>query len=606
MKYIFLSLTILLLILTAGCVNYSNQTITDSQSTEASSVSKQHTESDKLEPSIIRLTDNNYCIGFIETVPDGSWVLIYEYNSQNHKYYNDDERIVLINPNTGVKKVLMTGSEKEQIKLLENPSVYRPILLTGDNGAPLAVFGYQKMEEWSEYSYTGKIRVAYLYIGGNHVRIGPEMFPNYFDPNIKFGPDDWWITLATQLIPYDDGVVGMFKVTLPTSTYFTYGQHSYNAFYFIAKINLDGSGEVIYGPDIDWSSETPSISVKGQPLISDTYGPIMFPVGSNEIVFKGVDTEENVNLYVLPSLRILPQVVASSWFTSSKMVPVGGGILYGKQGISIIVRVDGAWELGVRDEPATDIRILVYGSNDNTSKLLDTKLTNSVKWTLSPDHKKIIYIPKSLNKLKEINLEEDIETELITLPNLTIDANAWDSNFDTSQAYGPVANNGDRIFFAIQEGVCNNLYMFSRGAGQSNFVFSSTVSQEKQSKEPISQKQQKDSSEDVHQGHRLSGINYEKCISPCIESGECVEGSIADEEWWYKHMREKQEIINSYWKGNATKEEALLATIQQKLALACYERAKEMRIKGIWIKEPDPKEVLGEEYYKLYLAMIER
>ena len=93
---------------------------------------------------------------------------------------------------------------------------------------------------------------------------------------------------------------------------------------------------------------------------------------------------------------------------------------------------------------------------------------------------------------------------------------------------------------------------------------------------------------------------------PCIESGECVEGSIADEEWWYKHMREKQEIINSYWKGNATKEEALLATIQQKLALACYERAKEMRIKGIWIKEPDPKEVLGEEYYKLYLAMIER
>ena len=160
MKYIFLSLTILLLILTAGCVNYSNQTITDSQSTEASSDSKQHTESDKLEPSIIRLTDNNYCIGFIETVPDGSWVLIYEYNSQNHKYYNDDERIVLINPNTGVKKVLMTGSEKEQIKLLENPSVYRPILLTGDNGAPLAVFGYQKMEEWSEYSYTGKIRVA--------------------------------------------------------------------------------------------------------------------------------------------------------------------------------------------------------------------------------------------------------------------------------------------------------------------------------------------------------------------------------------------------------------------------------------------------------------
>lgn len=585
MKYTFLSLAILLLILTAGCVNYNNQTTTDSQSTEASSVSKQHTEPDKLKPSIMRLTDNNYCIGFIETVPDGSWVLIYEYNNRNYRYYNDDERIVLINPDTGIKKVLMTGSEKRQIKLLEDPSWYRPVLLIEDNGTPLAIFGYQKMEEWPQH--VGKISVEYLYMGGNHVRIGPEMFPNYFDPNMEFGPNNWWITLATQLIPYNDGVVGVFKVTLPTSTYFTYGQYSYDTFYFIAKVNLNGSGEVIYGPDIDWSSETHSVSVRGQLLID----PIMFPVGPNEIVFRGKDTEESVNFYVLPSLRTLPQVVASSWFTSSKMVPVGGDVLYGKQGISTIVRVDEAWNMGIRDGPPTDIRILIYNINDNTSRLLDTKLTDSIKWAFSSDYKKIVYVPKGAKKLKEINLEEDTETELIALPNLTINVHAWDSGLGPSRAHGPVANNGDRIFFAIYEGVCDNLYMFSRGAGRSNSVPAPTLSQEKRSK-------------DAHQGHRLSGINYEKCISPCVESGECVEGSIADEEWWYRHMREKQGIINSYWKGNATKEEALLATIQQKLALACYERANEMRIKGIWIEEPDPKEVLGEEYYNLYLAMI--
>jgi hypothetical protein len=107
------------------------------------------------------------------------------------------------------------------------------------------------------------------------------------------------------------------------------------------------------------------------------------------------------------------------------------------------------------------------------------------------------------------------------------------------------------------------------------------------------------------QGRRLMGINYEECISPCVESGECVEGSKADEEWWYNHLREKQDIIMNYWDGQASEEEARVATVEQLLAQACYERANQMRLEATWPEKPDPREVLGEEYYELYLSMVE-
>jgi hypothetical protein len=538
--------------------------VEDLRSQKTSAVSRQPVESEgPSEASLVKLTDNDYCVKYIETVYSGNWVIFYEYNKS---VVGGDQRVVLLNLVKATREVLMEGSE--EISLIPE-SKFRPVLFLsgGQSGILTPVFGYEKREG------------MYLYVGGVHRRIGVEMFPRYSTLS-----GDYRVTLQCQLVPYDDGVLGLFMLWLPSSVYFTYGQREYPAFHFIGKINHNGAGEVIYGPRLEWRDGRPLFSIDG-PMVESRC--LVAPV-LDRIVFQGVDPQGNTDMYVFPGLRILPQVL-------------GDSELFGRYGVGSLIRVDEAWDLGVREGPVTDMRVLVYDIRGGSSRLLDPDLNDNVGYALSADHKKIVYIQKGLKVFREIDIGGNTEGELAHL-DTTIDPHGWAFGEGASKAYGPVSENGERVFFAVQEGFCNNLYMLSR-TGWSGATPSAAASQERLVEE--AGRGREASSEGVPQGRRLMGINYEECISPCIETGECVEGSRADEEWWYGHMREKQEIINRYWEGEATEEEALLATIQQKLAGACYERANRMRLEATWLEKPDPEEVLGEEYYRLYLDMAE-
>ena len=418
-------------------------------------------------------------------------------------------------------------------------------------------------------------------------------------------PGDCHISLQDPLdVSYGGSVLALMKVTCDTPILVNWGylgRQPSDPFTVIVLIGKNGGAKLVYGPVLLQRKEEYEIHWgEGPALIADNFQRVS--TGNGNMAFSGWDKKGNRGLYVKFRDSATIYEVESKTFI--------GGAQISRDGRRIFYIADFGTNLQLAYLDLETRK--VYEITSSFGKIFISDTAGDIKaWYryADPSGKRVVFATYQqgiLDGLHIINIDGTGEVKLLSpgengAPNIV----DW---------YGGknMANGGSAIVFTGRNSYTDpgDLYLIKlRGAMQAaegksvESGASPSAASERQREEFATPGLQEAPS--VSQGRRLMGINYEECISPCVETGECAEGSGADEEWWYTHMREKQEIINSYWEGKATEEEALLATIQQKLAYACYERAKKIRLEATWPEKPDPREVLGEEYYKLYLSMVE-
>ncbi|WP_456475861.1 outer membrane protein assembly factor BamB family protein [Candidatus Pyrohabitans sp.] len=417
---------------------------------------------------------------------------------------------------------------------------------------------------------------------------------------IQIGPLD---------VAYDGTVVALMGVTCDTPMVVNWGylgKQAIDSFVALVSIENEGHAGLVYGPVLFPMDEGYEIQWGEGPRLEITTYRETGSAGEGNVAFPGRDKSGNLGLYVkFGDSGTIHEIGSKTFIRGAQMSRDGQRVFY-------TADLGTNYQLAYVDLGTMKVSEII----SSFGKIFASATVGDIKtWYryADPSGTKVVfatYRQRVLDGLHIINIDGTGEMRVLSpgengAPNIV----DW---------YGGknMANGGSAIVFTGRNsytGDPGDIYLIKLGGAMPVTTGGKSVesgasqkaASKRQTEEFTTPEQQEVPSEGVPQGRKLMGINYEECISPCVETGECAEGSGADEEWWYSHMREKQEIINSYWEGKATEEEAKLATIQQKLAYACYERAKKMRLEATWPEKPDPQEVLGEEYYKLYLSMVE-